>query len=390
MAEEGEKDGGKGGPKNHRKYRREKPWDNDTIDHWKQPEWKEDEMKTQLLEESSFATLFPKYREKYLREIWPIVTKALEKHGVGCELDLVEGSMSVSTTKKVRDPYVIIKARDLMKLLARSIPVTQALKILEDDVNCDIIKIGGMVRNKERFVKRRQRLVGPDGATLKALELVTGCYILVQGNTVSCMGPYQGLKHARKVITDCMNNIHPVYNIKTLMIRRELAKDPALAGEDWSRFLPSFTKHKNVKRRRPQVVREKKTYTPFPPAQTPSKVDLELETGEYFLKEQQRKTQKRNERRAASMAAADEKKKARADARRAVPAETQAPPKAKGSNKKEKGEELSRMAAKFVSSGAEAVKKKKVGARTVSDFVETGGEEQTRKKKRKSDVEEEL
>ncbi|XP_026962862.1 KRR1 small subunit processome component homolog isoform X2 [Sagmatias obliquidens] len=242
-------------------------------DGWKEPAFSKEDNPRGLLEESSFATLFPKYREAYLKECWPLVQKALSEHHVNATLDLIEGSMTVCTTKKTFDPYIIIRARDLIKLLARSVSFEQAVRILQDDVACDIIKIGSLVRNKERFVKRRQRLIGPKGSTLKALELLTNCYIMVQGNTVSAIGPFSGLK-------------------ETLMIKRELAKDSELRSQSWERFLPQF-KHKNVnKRKEPKKKTVKKEYTPFPPPQPESQIDKELATGEYFLKASQKRRQK--------------------------------------------------------------------------------------------------
>ncbi|XVF19351.1 hypothetical protein REPUB_Repub11eG0103200 [Reevesia pubescens] len=176
--------------------------------------------KSALFPLSSLAT-----EKKYLQEAWPKVKSALKEYGIVAELNL-------------------------------------AIKILDDEMQCDIVKIGNLVRNKERFVKRRQRLVGPNSSTLKALEILTGCYILVR-ETLSLLW----------------------VNLKILMMKKELEKDPALKDKIWDRFLPKFKKNVQTKKVKSK---EKKPYTPFPPPQLPSKMDQELESGEYFLCEKKK------------------------------------------------------------------------------------------------------
>jgi ribosomal RNA assembly protein len=251
------------------------------FDHWKILPIKPNDNPYPLLEENSFATLFPKYQEKYLQSIWPALKKAVQPHGINCELNLLEGSMLVSTTKSTFDPYIIVKARDLIKLLSRSVPVQQAVKILQDGVFCEIIKIGGLSCNKKKYLKRKQRLLGPNGSTMRALELVTKCFILLQGNTVSVMGDRKGLKAVRLVVEDCFKSIHPIYHIKILLIKKDLYKNPGLTHENWERFISTPIKKINQKNNTTNSCK-KTTKNILQPLNRSIKMMQNLESGEYF------------------------------------------------------------------------------------------------------------
>lgn len=246
---------------------------------WKRPFQKGD-MKHKLLEESSFAILFPRYRERYLTENTSKIEQVLNEFGIAFRLDVRNNVISVHTTDDTWDPVAILKARDLIKLLARSVPIEKAKEVMQDDKQADVIIIGKDIRNKERFVKRRQRLIGPNSSTLKALELLTECYILVHGHSVAVIGSTEGINTVRKVVDDCMNNIHPVYHIKTLMIKRELRKNPEMADKDWSKYLPKL-KSSTHSKRKPVKHRETGGIPDYP---VDSKIDKEIESGEYFLK----------------------------------------------------------------------------------------------------------
>jgi ribosomal RNA assembly protein len=242
------------------------------------------DMKHPLLEESSFAVLFPHYRERYLTENWPRLEQIFQPLGISAKLDCRDGVMVVRTTNETWDPVAILRARDVIKLLARSVPLEQAVRVLEDGMECLIHVIGRDIRNSDRFAKRRQRLIGPNGDTLKALELLTQCYILVQGHTIAAIGNPRGLETVQKVATDCMDNVHPVYHIKTLMVRRELEKRPELADQDWDRYLPKFRKlsKPNKGKKAKREYRNRSILPDFPPD---TELDRQIESGEFFQKQ---------------------------------------------------------------------------------------------------------
>jgi ribosomal RNA assembly protein len=145
------------------------------------------------------------------------------------------------------------------------------------------------------------------------------------------------------------------------MVKRELAKDPKLATESWDRFLPQFRKRhltsaqKSAKKREKLAATDanatplgdgtpaaaqkkekpkKKVYTPFPPAQLPRKVDLELESGEYFLKAKEKEAREEAKRKAKQAEATAERKKEREEVYVAPAEEREATVQEKASRRK--------------------------------------------------------
>merc|ERR1712039_942806 len=214
-------------------------------------------------------------------DIWPLVTKALQSHGIECRLNVAEGSMTVTTTNKTFDPYIIIKSRDFIKLLSRSVPLQHSVKVLQDEVTCNIIKINDLVQKKKRF-RLISRLKGPNGSTLKALELLTNSHIFIMGNTVSVIGAVKNIEAACRVIIECFKNIHPIYHLKSLIAKRKLMSKTTFLHDNLEQFLPKF--NKNTKRAHLPNLRTKNSCTRPKPKSQQSKIDIQLESGEYFMK----------------------------------------------------------------------------------------------------------
>jgi len=213
---------------------------------WKHVEVSKENPIDAPLHTSTFSTRFANHRETYIRQNFNKIRIKLKEYGIHIEANYNHGTLSVATTNKTWDPFAIIKAKDFIRLIARYVPYEYAQRVLQDDIYSDIIEISKckVASNQLRFIKRRARLIGPNGVTLKAIEILTKCYILVYGGSVCTIGSSKGIQEVRKIVLDCMNNVHPIYQLKRLMVLRELETNPELKNESWNRFLPTFKKYR--------------------------------------------------------------------------------------------------------------------------------------------------
>lgn len=236
----------------------------------------ESKFKHPFLEVSNFEVMFPKHRTAYFKSIEKYAIKACENKKVLLEIDYEGTILKVSTTQQTRDPFIILKAYELIQLLGKSFLLEHAIKVLEDGYTSEIIPVHMLCASQSIFERRRGRITNPK--VLKSLELITKCNIIISNKSASILGTYKGVNQAKKVIIACFENIHPAFELKRLIIKNKLL-DENKEG-DWDRLLPKIKKT-HSKSKKPS--RE----TGAMPAEIQDrKEDEEMKTGEFFTKKE--------------------------------------------------------------------------------------------------------
>ncbi|EPR79614.1 Ribosomal RNA assembly protein [Spraguea lophii 42_110] len=195
-----------------------------------------------VVENTSFSILFPSYRITYLQSILPDLTTLLSSYFISTKL--VDTELTITTMPQIEDLYMIIRARDMVQAISRGVLLETAKALLDEKnhIVSNIINIKKMVPQDSVFINRRDRLLGPNNNTLKAIKLLTKTEITVKGKSVTIIGKYTGVEEATKIVIQTMNNIHPIYQIKYLMAKKQLSMDKNKENEDWKKFLPEIKK----------------------------------------------------------------------------------------------------------------------------------------------------
>ena len=130
------------------------------------------------------------------------VKNRLEKNAeVDIEIDSGSGDVVIVAKPETTDPFLAIKARDFVHAVGRGFNPQVAFSLLEEDIYLEIINMKLVVGdNQNRIHRFRGRIIGREGRTRKVIEETTGTRIVVYGNTIAIIGPYERLRVAREAI----------------------------------------------------------------------------------------------------------------------------------------------------------------------------------------------
>ena len=126
--------------------------------------------------------------------------------GISIEIDNEEGEVLIHDEKETADPLMALKIIDVIKAIGRGFSPDKAQRLFQDDEYLDIVDLKEFVGSRKNQLTRiRGRLIGENGKTRRIIEDLTGCEMVIYGDTVSLIGTSVSLPVAKHAIELILN-----------------------------------------------------------------------------------------------------------------------------------------------------------------------------------------
>ena len=117
------------------------------------------------------------------------------------EIDSEEGTVVISPTEDMEDPLSVWKTNHIVKAVGRGFNPEIAIKLNEDDVYLEIIKIPLFIgKSKKALARYKGRIIGKDGKTRELIIKMAEVSMAVYGKTVSFIGDIENVMVAKEAV----------------------------------------------------------------------------------------------------------------------------------------------------------------------------------------------
>lgn len=117
------------------------------------------------------------------------------------DIDSEEGSIAISPKENMEDPLGVWKTNYIVKAIGRGFNPEVAIKLKEDDVYLEVIKLTDYLgKNKKAIARYKGRIIGKEGKTREIIVDMAEVSMAIYGKTVSLIGNLENVAVAKEAV----------------------------------------------------------------------------------------------------------------------------------------------------------------------------------------------
>jgi ribosomal RNA assembly protein len=128
-----------------------------------------------------------------------------KKCKVKIEIESKTGEVTISSTSKNFDKYVVLKAGEIINAISSGFSPERAFRMLDEESLFQILDLRNFTTSSNSTNRIKGRIIGEKGKARKNLEELTNTFISIYGHTIALIGNYEETKLAIDAIMLLIN-----------------------------------------------------------------------------------------------------------------------------------------------------------------------------------------